>query len=210
MSAKLQSPNWLRKSIVGLTLLLSVSVLTIGCSINPGTRSETEEEAFLKTMVSHHQTEIQIARIAGSKPASDSTGGLTSGMEAKKRREIEQMRAIYQRLFQGDLEPDAGSYLKLGLSAADAGMAHSVQFAPELRSSKPFDRALIDELIPLDLGAIRMARVVAEHSRDKELRQFALTMISNATREIIHLNAYRVSNFGDSYSDSSSPENPAR
>lgn len=56
---------------------------------------------------------------------------------------------------------------------------------PMIPGKRPFDRAFVDEMVPHDEGAVRMARVVEAKGRDPELRSLARDVIAALGEEIV-------------------------
>src|SRR5829696_1157154 len=141
-----------------------------------GTKQAKPEQAFLQAMVPHHQSAIEMARVAEGE-------------------EIGQMRKIHERLFRSPLRPDEGAHDALGLSAEEAGMNH-MDGGAMLRGKRPFDRAFVEEMVPHHEGAIAMARVVLNETRDPALRKLAQGIIRAQEREISEMNAFRKREYG--------------
>jgi uncharacterized protein (DUF305 family) len=154
------------------------------------------EKAFLTGMVHHHETAIEMARIAEKRGRDRFVKRLAANIVGTQEREIAQMRSIYGRLVGGKLTPDPRAHDGLGLSAEEAGMTHTAQTSGELRRADPFDRAFVDEMVPHHRGAIAMARVVLDKTRDPALKNLANTIIRTQQREVDEMNEFRTREFG--------------
>jgi len=84
----------------------------------------------------------------------------------------------------------------LGLTAEEAGMTHSPATNAKLLGAKPFDRAFVDEMEPHHTGAVRMAKVVLESTKDADLRKLAEGIVSTQEREIDEMNSFREEKYG--------------
>ena len=154
------------------------------------------EKAFLTGMFHHHESAIQMAEIAQGKGKDPFIRTLGEDIVMTQEGEIEDMKAIYTRLVGGELRPDPGAHDGLGLSAEEAGMTHSDETNEMLRAADPFDRAFVDEMVPHHTGAVKMAEVVLESTKDAEVRELAEGIVSTQEREIDEMNSFRAEKFG--------------
>ena len=186
-------------------LLLSAAAVTglIACgggddneSNGAGAKGNATEKAFLSAMVSHHESALEMARVADERAKDPFVKKLAGEIAAAQTREIDQMKEIHERLFDRELRPDPGAHDGLGLSAAEAGMTHSPHTNRMLRSADPFDRAFVDEMVPHHEGAVRMANVVLKRTKDAPLRTLAERIVSAQEREIQEMNDFRRRKFG--------------
>jgi len=154
------------------------------------------EMAFLTSMVHHHETAIEMAKIAEKRGKSPFVKGLAGDIGETQEREMDQMRSIHQRLFDAKLEADPAGHDGLGLTAGEAGMTHTPAVNAMLEKANPFDRAFVDEMVPHHSGAVRMAKVVLESTEDAELRKLAEGIVSTQEGEIEMMNSFREQRYG--------------
>ena len=159
-------------------------------------KAQAVERAFLTTMVPHHESAIEMARIAREKGDAPFVTQLAGDILRTQKREIARMKEIHQRLLGDELKPDPAGHDRLGLSAAEAGMTHDAQTNEALRTAKPFDRAFVDEMAGHHAGAIEMANVVLKTTKDAQLRTLAHEIVSTQKHEIEQMNAFRTEEFG--------------
>lgn len=159
-----------------------------------GSRAKPEQ-AFLQAMVPHHQSAIDMARVAEREGESSFITELASSITSAQEEEIGQMRKIHERLFRSPLRPDERAHDALGLSAEQAGMNH-MDGGEMLRGKRPFDRAFVDEMVPHHEGAIAMARAVLKETRDPELQKLAQGIIRAQEREISEMSDFREREYG--------------
>jgi uncharacterized protein (DUF305 family) len=169
-----------------------------------GDKQAKPEQAFLQAMVPHHQSAIDMARVAKREGESSFVKELAGSITSAQEEEIGQMRKIHERLFRSPLRPDEGAHDALGLTAEEAGMNH-MDGGAMLRGKRPFDRAFIDEMVPHHEGAIAMARVVLKETRDPELRKLADEIIRAQKREIAEMNAFREREYGGAAPSEATP-----
>ncbi len=192
-----------RKSYRALLALMLGAIVALGLAACGGDdeggapgNAESAERAFLTGMVHHHETAIEMAQIAQERGESQFVSELSSDIISTQEQEIEQMRSIYSRLFEGTLEPDPMAHDGLGLSAEEAGMTHTPATNSALEQANPFDRAFADEMVPHHTGAVRMAEVILEESDDEEITELAEGIVETQEREIADMNDFREEEFG--------------
>ena len=181
-----------------LALLLAVPWVVAGCGDEDDAQTSAGsagERAFLTAMVPHHQSAVEMARTARSRAKHIEIRELAQAIISTQQLEIRRMKEIHRRVFGEPLVADDGAHMKLGLSAADAGMDHGGMAG--LESARPFDRAFIDAMIPHHAGAIRMAHAVMADAPDDEIVDLADGIIQAQSKEIRQLNEWRVRWYGE-------------
>ena len=166
-----------------------------GGSDGGGGKKVDPQQAFLQSMVPHHRSAVEMARVAETEAKTDFVKDLASDITRTQNEEIGEMERIHRRLFDTPLKPDMGAHMALGLSAQDAGMDH-MDGASMIKGKKPFDRAFVDEMVPHHQGAIRMAQAVLAKTRDQQLRGLAEDIIAAQKREIAEMKRFREREYG--------------
>lgn len=177
-----------------LPVLLPALLLVAGCGSDndsAGKQGSKQEQAFLRAMLPHHQSAVEMAKVAQRRAGHPQVKRLANSIIADQTREIAQMKRIHQRLFRSQIRPDPGAHSQLGLSADMAGMMAHMQGASMLEKARPFDRAFIDAMIPHHQGAIRMARAVSKGRGSPEVGKLASSIISAQSSEIGQMNRWR-------------------
>jgi uncharacterized protein (DUF305 family) len=144
-------------------------------------------------MVPHHEMAIEMAQTALGQAKSPETKAMARAIVSAQSHEIEQMKAIHQRLFGNALKPDVMAHGGLGLSMNDAGMEMD---KGALTAVDPFDKAFIDAMVPHHQGAIRMARVLLANTGDAELVKLGKAIITAQSAEIESMNRLRKTLYG--------------
>jgi len=173
---------------------LAATVAGCGGDDDNGARGNATEQAFLQGIVPHHQSAIDMARVAQERGKHREIRALADDIVAAQSKEIRQIRAIHQRLFDTELQPDPAAHERLGLSAKEAALEH--MDVGELQAAEPFDREFIDMMVPHHQGAIRMARVVLGKTDDAEVKRLANAIIQAQSREIGEMNDWRADWYG--------------
>ena len=183
----------MRRTVLALLLTAVASGGVVACGSEdddgPAGASATED-AFLKGMIPHHESAVEMAQIARERGEHREVKQLAGAIIAAQQSEITQMERIYERLEGEEIAPDPAAHEELGLSQDDAGMHEGGAVMLE-EATKDFDRAFIDEMVPHHQGAIRQARIVLAQSDDAELRQLANDIVDAQSREIRQMNSWR-------------------
>lgn len=180
-----------------LTALAAVALASCGGDDeNDTTQATSAERAFLEGMVPHHESAVDMAKVAQTRAEHPQVSELANAIVTAQQTEIAQMKKIHERLFGEALRPDEGAHEQLGLSADEAGMMMGEDAAAMLTKEKPFDRAFIDEMVPHHQGAIRMARAILADSKDDEVRGLAEDIVSAQSTEIGQMNRWRTAWYG--------------
>ena len=171
---------------------LVVAGVVAGCGGGGSASGQTTDpqQAFLQSMVPHHRSAVEMAKVAETEGQSAFVKNLASEITRTQTEEVAQMEQIHQRLFNAPLKPDMGAHGALGLSAQEAGMNH-MDGAKMIKGKQPFDRAFVDEMIPHHQGATRMAEAVLTKTDDRQLRSFAEGIIAAQKREISEMKRFR-------------------
>lgn len=148
------------------------------------------EQAFLKGMIPHHESAVEMAEIARERGEHGEITDLADAIIEAQTSEITQMEQIYTRLTGDEIAPDPAAHEELGLSQDEAGMHEDSAVMLEA-ATKDFDKAFIDEMIPHHQGAIRMARVALDDTEDAEIRELANAIVDAQSREIDEMNRWR-------------------
>jgi uncharacterized protein (DUF305 family) len=178
-----------------IALLLGAGLVACGGD-ESGSSGGQAERAFLEAMVPHHESAVEMARVAKQRAQHPEVRELARAIVSAQEREIAEMGRIHRRVFEEPLLPNMDSHAQLGLSAEEAGMMHSEDAAKMLRTEKPFDRAFIDAMIPHHQGAIRMARAVLDQGDDAEVLGLAGAIVRAQAQEIRQMNQWRADWYG--------------
>ena len=145
------------------------------------------DRAFVAGMVPHHESAIEMARIAQERAQSDFVRDLAEDIIKTQASEIETLKRVDAQLA-GSV--DVGD---LGVPDHLKGMDQDMEM---LRKADPFDREFIDMMVPHHEGAIAMAEAELEKGENPELKKLAQAVIDAQQREIDEMNEHRKENFG--------------
>jgi uncharacterized protein (DUF305 family) len=177
-------------------LALPVVVSACGSDDDEASEGSPTEQAFLEGMIPHHESAVEMAKVAQERARHRELGLLANEIISAQNGEIRQMEAIHERLYGSEITPDPEAHERLGLSAKEAGMDH-MESAMELETARAFDREFIDMMVAHHQGAIRMANRILKDTDDPELRKLAQGIVRAQRREIEEMNAWRTEWYGE-------------
>lgn len=184
-----------RKRVAALAALIAVAVAALALAAcgedHSTTTAEVTDGAFLAEMVPHHESAIEMAKVAQKQADHPEIKQLADDIIAAQDSEIEQMNAMHERLLD---QPVSEDHNTLGMDEGMMGM--DMMSMDSLEAAKPFDRVFIDEMIPHHQGAILMARMELADGQDPEVMDLAQSIIDAQSSEIEQMNEWRMEWYG--------------
>ncbi len=166
-----------------LPVLLAAGALTVaGCGDDSssdtaaGAAGNAVDRAFIADMVPHHESAVQMAKIAQERGESAFVKQLADDIVRTQNQEIDVMRREDRTL------ADAGIQ-KGSLGVAEHMMGMDADLA-SLKTAKPFDKAFITDMIPHHEGAVTMANAELSKGKSTKLKLLAQDIITAQEREI--------------------------
>jgi uncharacterized protein (DUF305 family) len=164
-------------------LAIAGALIAAGCGSDnsaAGSRSAAPgnpvDRAFVAHMIPHHQSAVQMAKIAQRRGQSAFVKRLAADIVRTQTEEIAAMRAEDQRLQRAGVKHGS-----LGVPEHMMGMSGDVA---SLKTAKPFDRAFLRMMIPHHEGAVVMAKAELAKGKDPALKRLAQNIIAAQQREI--------------------------
>jgi uncharacterized protein (DUF305 family) len=173
---------------VGLFLAVALGACGNDDSGSGSTAGNGIDRAFVADMIPHHESAVEMARVAERRSQSTFVRRLARDIISSQNSEITTMKSIASQLDAAGVKPKS-----LGLAEHEMGMDTDMS---KLESAKPFDRAFIDMMVPHHQGAIRMARVELAKGSNAEAKQLAKDIVAAQAREINAMNEHRNAEFG--------------
>ncbi len=164
-----------------LALLTGGALLVAACGDDEtttadGARGNPTDRAFVKEMIPHHESAIDMAKIAQRRGESQFVKTLADNIVRTQADEIRALRREDEALATAGVE--VGS---LDMSHEMMGMDMD---AGTLEQADPVGRAFLEMMIPHHEGSVEMAKVELGKGEDPELREIAQEIIDAQEREI--------------------------
>ena len=176
-----------------MLLLLAAAAVAVGAcggddeeSASTATANGTDR-AFVAEMVPHHESAVEMAKVAQEKAQHDEVKKLADAIIQTQNAEIETMNAL-----DAQMEKDGVEKGDLGMKMDEMEMSDMSM----LENAKPFDREFIDMMIPHHQDAIVMARTELEEGKSADAKKLAEAIIDAQTKEIDEMNMWRVDWYG--------------
>ena len=140
-----------------------------------GLKGKAFESMFLKEMIHHHQSAIEMAELANSNTKRAELDKMGRDIIAAQRAEIEQMT--------GWLKKDGES---AGSIEQMPGMEKMMKEMGDLKKAKDadFDKMFLAMMSEHHKGAVAMSKLVADRTDRAELKELASKIIKDQTKEI--------------------------
>ena len=172
------------KSKMTLALAAGVAALAFaGCGSDDSSESSSSsaggngtDRAFVKEMVPHHESAIDMAEIAQKRGKSEFVKKLADDIVQTQQTEIDTLTREDEAL------ETAG--VKVGSLDMDHDMMGMDGDMESLEKANPFDTAFVEMMIPHHEGAVMMAEVELDKGADPELKKIAEDIVDAQKREI--------------------------
>lgn len=169
------------KTLIALAATAALAIAGCGDDDTPGSSASGAggngvDRAFVADMIPHHESAIEMAKIAEERGESAFVKKLADDIASSQGEEIATMRREDDALELAGVK--RGS---LGLPDHMKGMDDD---PAKLKTADSFDQAFIEMMIPHHEGAIEMAKVELAKGEDPELRTLAQDIIDAQQREI--------------------------
>jgi len=173
-----------RVTIRTLSALTAAGALAVaGCGDDDSSTTPASEaagngvdRAFVADMIPHHESAIEMAKIAQKRGTSMFVKDLADDIVDTQSDEISTLRGEDEALETAGVK--SGS---LGVPDHMTGMDDD---PAELETADPFDKAFIEMMVPHHEGAIEMAKAELAKGADPELKALAQDIIDAQQREI--------------------------
>jgi uncharacterized protein (DUF305 family) len=142
------------------------------------------DRALIDAMVLHHQGDIAMAEVALKNAEHEEIKELSRNIVSTQQSEIEELKSIKQEEFGTSNVPMEMSQEQM----RGMGMMKDPQ---QLSNREPFDKALIDAMIPHHQSAIYMAQVAQEESKIPAIKELVANIVDAQKLEIEQMRQWR-------------------
>lgn len=156
------------------------------------------DRAFIDMMVPHHQSAVEMAKVAQERAEHEELRTLASDIITAQDGEIADLKSWRKAWFGSDETPAMDEMpLVPGMEMPGMeghGMGGTMDMTAEveeLRTADPFDAAFLDSMIEHHQSAIAAAELVQDQAGRPEVRQVAADIIAAQQREIDQMEAWR-------------------
>lgn len=174
--------------------ILAATVLTIAASISgcggddeasTSTTGNDADSMFVKAMIPHHESAIEMAKIAKKRSQRSEVLELADAIVKTQQDEIDQMQQ-----FVNDLPATNSSMMD------DNEMSAMKSDVEDLSTADEFDKAFIAAMIPHHQSAVEMAEEVLESGESVDVRRLAQNVISAQQKEIAQMEKWSLNWYG--------------
>lgn len=156
----------------------------------PGAGADIDR-AFIDMMVPHHQSAIEMAKLAQQRAEHDEVANLADGIVSAQQSEIAQLKAWRSDWFGSDETPPMEA-MPIMPGVIMPGMPHGMEGGTMdmtadiemLRTADPFDRAFLEAMITHHQSAIAAAEVILAQTEQPQIRTLAQDIVAAQQAEI--------------------------
>jgi uncharacterized protein (DUF305 family) len=141
---------------------------------------------FIDTMTEHHQSAIDMAKLAEMNAQHAEEKSLARDIVAAQQKEISQMKSWRDQWYAG--KPPAMNMEMPGMMDAMKGMDMTMMKA---MSGNAFDLMFIDRMTQHHQGAVTMAREALTKSEHPEIKKLGQQIIDAQEKEIAQMNKWK-------------------
>lgn len=152
------------------------------------------DRMFLAGMTAHHQSAIDMARVAVDKAEHPEIKKLAQDIITAQQGELVQMAGWHEEWYGEPVDGTSGmDHSTMPGMGTEGGMGVSPD---ELRNASPFDKAFIDAMIPHHEAAVTDARQALDRAQHQEVRGLARNIINAQQMEIDQMKQWRSTWYG--------------
>lgn len=153
---------------------------------SPNAASAPYDLQFIDTMTEHHQSAIDMAKMAEMNAQHAEVKSLSRGIVAAQQKEISQMKGWRDQWYAG--KPPAMNMEMPGMMDAMKGMDMGKM---KSMSGNAFDLMFIENMSAHHAGAITMAKEALTKAEHSEIKKLAQQIIAAQQREIDQMSAWK-------------------
>lgn len=152
------------------------------------------DQKFIDMMVPHHQSGVEMAKLAQERAEHPELKEFADGVVAAQDSEIARMRQWRQAWFDSDSAPakhgDAAmADMEMGRGKM-SGTEDMKKMVHGLRTADPFDKAFIEAMVPHHEKAVQMAKQAQERAEHPEIKGLADAIVAAQTRDVARMKGW--------------------
>lgn len=180
------------------TAPLASTSMTAGATAAGSSQAGTIDQAFIDMMVPHHQSAIEMAKLAKDKAEHQELRGLADTIITAQEGEISQLKGWRSAWFGSDSTPamDAmplmpGMDPGMGGHAMNGATMDMTADVDKLKTADPFDGAFLDAMTAHHESAIEAANIALGETQRPEVKKLAQDIVEAQQAEIDQMKAWR-------------------
>lgn len=155
---------------------------------SPNAASQPFDLQFIDTMISHHQSALDMARPATTKARHPELRQFANKIVEDQQREIAELRRLREQRFAG--RPEA---VNMDMGGMRGSMQNMDMNKLNTLIGNEFDLAFLDMMTPHHAGATAMAREALQRAELPEVKRIARNIIDAQEKEIAQMNKWKAS-----------------
>ena len=159
-----------------------MSEMMSGMKSDPNAASAPYDLQFLDTMAAHHQSAVEMAKVALTKSSNEELKKFAQKIIDDQTREIAQMKDWRDKWYPG--KPAAKNMEMPGMSDSMKMMTGSDMKKMEDAGGKDFDLMFLDMMTPHHAGAVVMSKEALTRAEHPEIKTMASSIIKAQEAEI--------------------------
>lgn len=149
------------------------------------------DKHFIEQMIPHHESAIEMSRLAQQKSKNPEILTLASSIMLSQSNEITQMKAWYKSWYGVDVPANSDVSTGMGRGMMHGGMmGGNTADTDLLKNSNNFDEDFLREMIPHHQMAVMMAQMLLSGTSRSEMKQLANDIISAQEKEITQMRSW--------------------
>lgn len=168
-----------------------------GMSGSPTTSAAAIDQQFIDMMVPHHQSAIEMAKLAQTRAERPELKTLADTIITDQTKEIDQLKQWRKAWFGSDQTPSMeqmptvpGMPMGAMQGMNSNGTMNMTTAINDLKTAQPFDKAFMQAMVQHHTQAIDAAKIAQEKTMRPEIKTLAGTIITNQQKEIDQLRGW--------------------
>ncbi len=154
-------------------------------------RGREFEIRFLKDMIMHHQSAVDMAKLAQKNTKRTELNEMSDNIISAQNKEIAQMKTWLSDWYQEDSSMGTMNGMDHGMGKGSMAKMDASMHKLHKSSDKAFDLLFLREMIKHHQDGVDMSEMVSERAEHSELKDLAANIIKDQSREIQQMKAWQ-------------------